>query len=138
AIANPSSQNIIANGWLKWGDNYNDDKEYVTQALKYPQMSLNDFDEGRTGGVKKGSLVDKVTFTISSLEDEDTEIKKIAQGLKGQKIIIPYSTDLSSGSVIVTGFVWATIQDVDLPNNKIMAVLDNDETTLPPPCVSKF
>ncbi|MCB9106915.1 MAG: hypothetical protein H6633_22120 [Anaerolineales bacterium] len=53
AIANPSSQNIIANGWLKWGDNYNDDKEYVTQAFKYPQMSLNDFDEGRTGGVKK-------------------------------------------------------------------------------------
>lgn len=135
-ITKTDPQNIIANGWLKWGDNYPDGKKYVEQALKYPQMSLNDFDEGTTGGVKKGSSVDKVTFTVSSTPGEDVDIKEAAQALQGRKIIIPYSTDPSSDPVTVAGFVWATIQNVSLPSNEIIAVLDNNQKTLPAACKS--
>lgn len=123
----PDPENIIQEGWLKWGDLIADDEDYLEYALLYPQMSLNDFDT--PGGVKTGSSVNKATVgTPSELADEvDT--------LQGRKVIIPTSANPSADPVTVDGFVWATIESYDLGTGEVMARFDTT-TPLPAACTN--
>jgi len=123
--ANANPQNIIQHGWLKWGDSILNDEFYLSYALQYPQMSLNDFDT--PGGIRKGSQVNKVNGVYSGLADE-------LAGLSGLRIIIPTSSDPQSNRPTINGFVWATISDADLTNKIVTARVDTNN--LPESCTS--
>jgi hypothetical protein len=121
--ANPSPQNIIQHGWLKWGDSIINNELYLSYALQYPQMSLNDFDT--PGGIRKGSQVTKVTGAYPSLVDE-------LAALSGIRIIIPTSPNPAAGQPTINGFVWATISDSDLGSSVVTARVDT--INLPEAC----
>ena len=123
----PSEKDIIQYGWLKWNSaSPLANEQYLSYSLLYPQMSLNDFPQ--EGGVQINSDVTKVSLTNPNFDNQ-------LEALRGQRIIIPVTTDTSSGTIKVSRFVWATITDynVDSSPNYVKANFDTT-TALPAAC----
>jgi hypothetical protein len=121
--------NIIEHGWLKWGDAVADDQAYISYALQYPQMSLNDFDGA--GGIQPGSQVNKITLTDPDLDAEVEALKE------RNAFIIPTSANPGLANPVISGFVWARVQSYNLSDpgpDQVMVWFDTT-TPLPATCV---
>lgn len=131
SVAHNSAVNIVEHGWLKWGDLVADNGDYMALAVKYPQMSLNDYPI--PGGILPGRDVQ----TVSLSEAQEDAVADEVILLAGEKIIIPSSANPTASPVTVSGFVWATIQAVDLgpgSTHEIQASIDK-LSALPEACL---
>ncbi len=107
-------------GWVRWGDpQYGEsEEEYVQYSVGYPQMAMNQFQNGASP-IAKGQDVMAKDVTVANT-DVISNIQAIVEALQGRNIVVPV---LADGSNTIANFIAVEIgtedTDVDIQNGII-------------------
>ncbi|NJN95955.1 MAG: pilus assembly protein [Anaerolineales bacterium] len=70
--------NILRDGWVKWNSTRSNSATYISDALKYSRMPLNDFKESGNPGDTSLNIGDRVAIDTSSYGQVLTDVRNLA------------------------------------------------------------